>query len=156
MADNAGLLKIGLFAGAAYLAYSQGWLSALGLGLSTVAPSSPGGAVGPVAGSGSSTTLGPSLASLYSALVKASANDAAVKAGTAGPDTYNVYLVQVYPALGAAPDPVPIFGGRPAMTAAQYWAGISPWLATNKGLSGANAYAGLAGIAARYRMGAVQ
>lgn len=93
----------------------------------------------PAAGGSGTTTSppsGPSLDTLFAALTAAAANDPAVIAGTASPDTWNVYLAQVYPAIGTAPDPVPIFGGRPAMTATQYWAGMAPWLKANKGLSG--------------------
>lgn len=42
MADNNGLVKIGLFAGAAYLAYRQGWLSFLGVGTPAVAATTTG------------------------------------------------------------------------------------------------------------------
>src|ERR1035437_4260566 len=40
MADNGGMIKLGLVAAAAYYAYSQGWLSALGIGTAAAAAAS--------------------------------------------------------------------------------------------------------------------
>jgi hypothetical protein len=130
MADGTG--KVILLGGAAFAVYWF-YLRPSTTGTST---SSAGGA-GPILPAPSTQ---PSLDSLFNAMVAAAANDPDVVKGTAGPDTWNVYLLKVYPAIGTPPDPVPIFGGRSAMTATVYWAGMAPWLRTNKGLSGIGRY----------------
>jgi len=56
MADNSGILKIALFGGAAYLAYTQGWLSFLGLSPSgSAAPPATAPTGGTAASAGTTT-----------------------------------------------------------------------------------------------------
>lgn len=63
-----------------------------------------------------------------------------------GPDTWNVYAVRA-----GAPDPMPAPEDagltRVDMSAAQYWAGMAPVLASTKGLSGLGRYGNLATFA---------
>ena len=163
MADSTKLLLIG---GGVAFAWWQGWLAPLGIpgpsGAAAPAPVTPSAGSpapaatpsAPVAPPAATPAATPSqLASIYTSMVAAAANDPQVVSGQATPDLWNYYLVQVYPALGSAPDPISVFGNRNPMTAAAYWAQMSQWLKTNKGLSGHNAYAGLAGIARRHGWG---
>jgi hypothetical protein len=164
--DNSGLIKLGIAGAAAYYAYSQGWLSFLGIG-TAAAPAAAG--VPPVAVGGSvaapgaavappppvTAPAGPSLSSLYTQLV-AAAGAAHQPGDNPGPDEYNALLTSIYPAAGPLPDPVQLFAGtgwsRPGgMPIAAYWSLTSTWLQANKGLSGLNAYAGLGAIAVRQR-----
>jgi hypothetical protein len=161
-ADNSGLIKLGIAGAAAYYAYSQGWLSFLGIGTQAAAtpaavlpPGSTGGAVSPAApvDSPQAPTPGPSLASLYTSLVNA-AGAAHSPGSNPGPDEYNSLLMGIYPAAGPLPDPVSLFAStgwaRPnGMPIAAYWSLTSVWLQQNKGLSGVNAYAGLGALAMR-------
>lgn len=136
MADNSGFIKIGLIGGIAYLAYSKGWLSSLGIGapvpagttaLTTVSPASP------VPAAAAPASAIPSLDSLGSQVVTQSAGQ------SMGPDGFNAILTSIYPPAGPLPDPVGMFPGwsRPAsMGFATYWAVVAPWLKQNKGLSG--------------------
>jgi hypothetical protein len=163
--DNSGLIKLGIAGAAAYYAYSQGWLSFLGIG--TAAPTTAAGvATPPVAGSvaapGAAVTptppaavAGPSLSSLYTQLV-AAAGASHQPGSNPGPDEYNALLMGIYPAAGPLPDPNQLFAGtgwsRPGgMPIAAYWSVTSTWLQANKGLSGLNGYAGLGAIAMRQR-----
>lgn len=155
MADNTGPIKIGLFAGAAYLAYSQGWLSFLGIGptTSTATTATPTPA--------STTPVNPnpitganSLDAIYLRMV-AAAN--APSAGLAV-DSWGYFLNDQLGPLGkAAPDPMPIFTAAvpnfdrsQLLTAAQYWGVIAPALKTQLGLSGLGIYGGLGALMRRY------
>ncbi len=157
--DNSGLIKLGIAGAAAYYAYSQGWLSFLGIGTpaaTTTAglPSPP--VSGPIASAvaanpPAATPAGPSLSSLYTQLV-AAAGAAHQPGDNPGPDEYNALLTSIYPAAGPLPDPVQLFAStgwaRPGgMPIAAYWSLTSTWLQANKGLSGLNAYAGLGALA---------
>jgi hypothetical protein len=108
VADNS-LVKYGLFAGAAYLAYRQGWLSFLGLGGPTVvtAPPANGGANPPATGSTAEAIPPPSVLSGIFSRIQSKAGAVPLNA-----DEWNWYLSNELAALGkgAAPDPVPIFG----------------------------------------------
>ena len=163
--DNSGLIKVAAIGVAAYYAYSQGWLSFLGIGTAAAA-STPvvtppaAGAVPPVASpvvapvvTPPAAPAAPSLDSLGAAIVTA------VKGASVGPDDYNYFLTQIYPAAGPLPDPVSLFAStgwaRPQpMGFSTYWTITAPWLKANKGLSGygpqgLGGYAGLGAIAMR-------
>jgi hypothetical protein len=146
VADTSSLVKVGLFGGAAYLAYKFYFAP----------PSVPAGAVAPVpaaAGASSVPSAGGSPAppsNVYNSLaaVLGRIASAATSAGLTSqtPDEWNVlYLAQGGPA--PAPDPMDVFGGRPEMTLAQYWAGMSAYLARTRGLAGMGIYAGLGRLA---------
>jgi hypothetical protein len=93
-----------------------------------------------------------SLAAIYSQLLAkiTAANDPAISNLSATPDVFNYYLAEI---LGtAAPDPIAVFGGRPVMTLATYWAGMGPYLTANFGMSGLTAR-GLGYLAQQYRRG---
>ena len=88
----------------------------------------------------------PKLADLYSqlsALVAPAMAAGTLSLGHHGtPDDYNSFLMQIDPALTPLPDPVPMFAPTgwsrdgSAMTLDGYWSVMSPWLASNKGMSG--------------------
>ena len=148
MADNSGVLKIGLFAGAAYLAYKQGWLSMLGIGAPAASvPVTPVVPVTPIADPnaivGANTIDG-----IYQRF------QTAAKGFTSGTiDEWNTYVA----AIGITPpDPMPLFQAAvpgfdrsQKITLAQYWAVMSPALKTQLGLSGI----GVSGYLARVGMG---
>jgi hypothetical protein len=136
VADNSGIIKIGLVAAAAYLAYKQGWLSSLGIGAPVAAatplPVTP--APNPNAIVGTNT-----LAGIYARLV------AKAPAGSMGVDAWNTYLAPLLPGGGPAPDPMPIFTAAvpgfsrsQPLTAGQYWQYMGPAIGTQYGLSGLN------------------
>lgn len=158
MADNSGFLKIGLFAGAGFLAWQQGWFSKLGIGSQAASPAAGTLPSQPAAGAAVKAPPGPSLSDLYAKLVTAVGAATAATADAngvvtrPGPDEFNAILTQIYPAAGPLPDPGPMFPGwtrGQAMPIATYWAATSAWLTANRGLSGLNAYSGLAGLAQR-------
>lgn len=144
--DSSGLIKVGLVAGAAYLAYSQGWLSFLGIGAApaAVAPAAPAAPAAPII-TGANTVDGVS-----AKLIQANTGPSSV-------DEWGYFLNQILSPLGkTAPDPGPIFTAAvpgfdrsQKLTAAQYLAVMGPALKTQLGLAGLGAYAGLAAIAFR-------
>lgn len=123
MADNSGIIKIGLFGAALYVAYSQGWLSFLGIGTATA--STP------------ATTTGTDTAAAAAAAAAKTAADSATAAAVSKPnpkanvldgiwaatmkaanapsaglsvDQWGYYLNQQLAPLGLqAPDPQPVF-----------------------------------------------
>ena len=123
MADNSGIIKIGLFGAALYVAYSQGWLSFFGIGTSTASTpaTTTGTDTAAAAAAAAAKTAADSataaavskpnpkanvLDGMYTAMVK-TAN--APSAGL-GVDQWNYYLNQQLAPLGLqAPDPEPIF-----------------------------------------------
>lgn len=119
MADNSGFIKIAAIGAAVYLAYTQGWLSFLGLGTassastaSTGTPAATGAnlpAVSVPVATVATTPPSPKanvLDGIYTAMVKA-AN--APSAGL-GVDAWGYYLNQQLGPLGlSAPDPMPLF-----------------------------------------------
>lgn len=150
MADKGALIKIGVFGAVAYYAYTQGWLSFLGLGTST-ASSSAGTTTTAVTTPLVSSPASNQLDTLYTKMV-----NAATAAGTTstGVDGWGYYLNQ----FTTAPDPMPAFQAQNPnfdrsqnMTAAQYWAVIAPVLKTQLGLSGLGLYGGLGDLIRRYR-----
>jgi hypothetical protein len=153
MADNSGMIKIGLFAAVAYYAYSQGWLSSLGIGTAaaTTTPATtttPAVAVNPNPITGANT-----LAGIYSRMV------AAAGSGSRGVDEWNSYLATA--GNLTPPDPMPLFQAAvpgfersQKLTAAQYWGVMAPALTSQQGLTGmGRVFAGLGAIGQtmRYR-----
>ncbi len=143
MADNSGVLKIALFAGAGYLAWKQGWLSMLGI----ATPAAPAPVMGttpvvvdPNAITGANTTDG-----IYQRL-----QTAAKGVTSASIDEWDVYLSQT----GVTPpDPMPLFVAAvpgfdrsQKINLAQYWAVMAPALKTQLGLSGLGMYGSLARV----------
>jgi len=152
VADNSGLIKIGLFAGAAYLAYSQGWLSFLGIGTAaaTTTATTTTGTAATTTAVELAKVAAPSFNSLdaiYSRMVALASKDGIT---STGPDVWNYYTVN---AGGPSQMPSPEDAGltRVNMTSAQYWSAMSPVLKTKLGLSGMGFYGGLGAVARRYR-----
>jgi hypothetical protein len=140
MADSMGtVLKVGLFGGAAFLAYK--YFFAVPAATAPPANPPPGGGTTPPANPPPASFN--DLAHLFDRLK--GLVDAA-KVDTATPDEFNVYYTQAG-GPGPAPDPIQVFGNRAPMTLFTYWAGMSDWLATNKGLTGFGVYAGLGRLA---------
>jgi hypothetical protein len=130
------IVKVGLAAGGAYVAYQMGWLSSFGFAPAPAAsagtpPVSPAKAP-PVAAAPSNTLDG-----LYAKLVAAAGAPSAL-----GVDAWGYYLNQILAdaKLGAAPDPVPVFSlgsdRSQLFPAAEYWAKMAPALKSQYGLSG--------------------
>jgi hypothetical protein len=134
-ADNSGMIKLGVVAAVAYYAYSQGWLSSLGIG-PAVAPVVPV----PVVANPNVILGANSLGGIFQRMVAAAQ---APSAGL-GVDAWGSYLnTQLAPLGKAAPDPMPIFQAAvpnfdrgQLLNAAQYWAVMAPALGTQLGLSG--------------------
>lgn len=166
MADNsATFMKLGLFGAALYVAYSQGWLSFLGIGTAAAVPSATGTAatgasanssvaVVPVASNPISVTPAstPSLDAIYAGMVAKA--KAAGESSSLGADAWGYYLNQ---SGVTAPDPLPIlsaavpnFDRSQTFTAAQYWAIMAPALQSQLGLSGLGIYGGLGALMRRY------
>jgi hypothetical protein len=147
MADNSGMIKLGLFAAVAYYAYSQGWLSVLGISApaataaATPAATLPAAPVNPNPITGSNT-----LAGIYSRMV------AAAGPGSRGVDQWNTYLATA--GNLTPPDPMPLFQAAVPgfdrsqnLTAAQYWGVMAPALTAQTGLTGmGRVFAGLGAI----------
>lgn len=144
MADNTGIIKIGIFGAAAYYAYRQGWLSFLGIGtpaavapatttLATTVPVNPNPIVG------ANTVTGIQAATILAA--KAPPEGLSV-------DDWGYTLNSVLANQGkVAPDPMPIFteavpgfDRSQKLTAAQYWGVMAPALKSQLGLSGLGLY----------------
>jgi len=156
-------MKVGLFGAALYLAYSQGWLSFLGLGTAaapaTGTPATAGStplAVGvptpiPVSTSPAPVNASSTLDALYTKMVTA-----AKAAGTTstGVDGWGYYLNN---SGITAPDPIPAFSAAipnfdrsQNFTAPAYWAIMAPALRSQLGLSGLGVYGGLGALMRRY------
>lgn len=148
MADNSGIIKIGLIGAAAWLAYKQGWLAFLGIGLPVAAPATAApAAIAPGAPAAAAPSM---LDGIFSRVQSAAGSGAQLD-----PDEWDWYLNNELAALGkgAAPDPVGIFGQRPfsKVGAAQWWGPMSAALRSQLGLSGLGIYGGLAALSTRYR-----
>ncbi len=168
MADTS-MLKWGLLGGAAFLAYRYfmaapaapaGVLPAGGGAAPPVLPNPPLGAGGPnpplytpppvytppppppPPPAGGYNTL----AAVFSRIASVASSDNAPS--LLSPDHWNVYY-NMAGGPAPVPDPLEVFGGRPDMTLAQYWAGISDYLSRTRGLSGLGVYAGLGRLAFR-------
>lgn len=161
MADNSTLIKVGAVGAALYIAYTQGWLSFLGIGTAATAtptatpatsgtPATSAGAVPTTPSAASPSTL-DALYTKFLAAAKAGGSDT----GTLGVDGWGWYLNQ---SGITAPDPMPIFSAAvpgfdrsQQFTITQYWAVMAPALKTQLGLSGLGMYGALAGMAWGYR-----
>ena len=144
MADNSGLIiKVGIFGAVAYYAYSQGWLSSLGIGTAAVATTPATNAV--------ITPVVPvAVANTLSEVQAATILQANAPAAGLAVDDWGWYLNNVLATIGngkPAPDPMPIFTAAipgfvrsQLLTAAQYWAVMGPALTSQLGLSGLGMY----------------
>ena len=150
-------IKVGLFGAALYVAYTQGWLSFLGLGTAAAVSSAATtgtAATGAVANPPvASVPVVPvrSLDSIYQDMV---AKATAAGTSSTGVDGWGYYLNQTGV---AAPDPIPAFSAAipnfdrsQNFTAPQYWAIMAPVLKTQLGLSGLGIYGGLGALMRRY------
>jgi hypothetical protein len=158
MADSSKLIMIVGGAAVAYYAYTQGWLSSLGIAApvaaaatpatTTLIAAPPAAPVNPNPITGSNT-----LAGIYARMIAA-----------AGPGPYNADVWNTYLATAGSltpPDPMPIFTAAvpgftrsQTLTAAQYWGVMAPALTAQQGLSGmGRVFAGLGAIRATMRRG---
>lgn len=130
--DMGSILKVGLVGAAGFLAYRYFFAAP--------APGGDGAGSGDGAGAGAGggTTDYNSIASLFSRLSTRAAKDGVT---LASPDQW----CAIYHAEGgpACPDPIELFGNRDPMTLAAFWAKLSAWLASEKGLKGLGVYQGL-------------
>jgi hypothetical protein len=165
--DNSMLLKVGLFGGAAFVAYKQGWLSFLGLNPSGVTatstpatPAQPQPAPAPAPAPAPSPFKASGVNSLDA--VFAALNKYAPGASQTA-DGWNWDLMQIVPGF-TAPDPSPLFSAAPfdppwtrdfKMPLVSYWIVMGNFLRQKQGLSGMGHYGnvstGLAAIARHYR-----
>jgi hypothetical protein len=146
VADNSGMIKLGIAAAVGYYAYTQGWLSSLGIGTApattaattavAVVPVVPAVAVvNPNAITGANTVAGVQARTI--ALANAPAAGLSV-------DDWGYNLNAVLSPLGmVAPDPMPLFqAATPGfdraqkLTSGQYWSVMAPALKSQLGLSG--------------------
>ena len=146
MADNnSGLIiKVGIFGAVAYYAYSQGWLSSLGIGTAAAVATTPAttAAITPV--------VPVAVANTLSEVQAATILQANAPAAGLAVDDWGWYLNNVLATIGngkPAPDPMPIFTAAipgfvrsQLLTAAQYWAVMAPALTSQLGLSGLGMY----------------
>jgi hypothetical protein len=143
------MIKLAVAGAVVYYAYTQGWLSALGIGAPVagvpVAPVVPVGLLpavavpDPNAITGANTVAGIQAATLLAA---------GAPAQGLGVDEWGWYLNQQLAPLGkTAPDPLPLFQAAvpgfdrsQVLTAGQYWAVMAPALKSQLGLSGLGLY----------------
>jgi hypothetical protein len=150
MADNSGLIKVAAVGVAAYVAYTQGWLSFLGIAApaataaaTTAATSTP--AVPVTVAPSPNAISGANSAAGIQAHTIALANAPAAGLGV---DQWGYYLNQVLAPLNmVAPDPLPLFTAAApgfdrsqVLTAGQYWAVMTPALKSQLGLTGLGLY----------------
>ncbi len=135
--ESSSVVKIGLLGGAAFLAY-RFYFSP-----STAAVKSPAATPATVVPAGSPHKLDD----IYSKMVAAAAAEG-VGADGAGLDAWNVYLIR-----GGGPSPAPspedVFGSLSGADrtrkypAAEYWAGMAPWLKAQGGYAGLGLFGSL-------------
>jgi hypothetical protein len=143
------MIKLAVAAAVAYYAYSQGWLSSLGIGAPVAAvPAAPVAllpvALAPTVAAPNAITGANTVAGIQAATLLA----AGAPAQGLGVDEWGWYLNQQLAPLGkTAPDPLPLFvAASPGfdrsqlVTAAQYWAVMTPALKAQTGLSGLGMY----------------
>jgi LDH2 family malate/lactate/ureidoglycolate dehydrogenase len=160
--NNSTFMKVGLFGAALYLAYSQGWLSFLGIGTAAAVPATgtPATANPLAVGVPTPTPVSTSPVNVPSTLDSAYAKmvAAATAAGTTstGVDGWGYYLNNSGAGI-TSPDPIPAFSAAipnfdrsQNFTAPQYWAIMAPALRSQLGLSGLGIYGGLGALARRY------
>ncbi len=137
--ESSTLVKVGLFGGAAYLAYRYYFAPS-----TSPAPS----ALHTSTGAAPSNTPAPaSLDAIYSKMVAEAAKEG-VGADGAGLDAWNVYLIR-----GGGPSPAPapedVFAGVSGeartrkYTAAEYWGGMAPYLKAKGGFAGLGLFGSL-------------
>jgi hypothetical protein len=135
------MIKLAVAGAVAYYAYSQGWLSALGIGAPIPAP---GPAPTPLTTNPNPITGANTVSGLQArVLINAKAPVEGLPI-----DTWGWFLNQELSPLGkVAPDPMPLFmAASPGfdrsqlVTAAQYWPVMTPALKTQTGLSGLGLY----------------
>ena len=170
MADNSTIIKVAAVGAAAYVAYTQGWLSFLGIAAPTSAATAPAAAANTPVATAPTGAVVPSPAPVAAPTVPNKANvldgiyGRMVAAANApsqglGVDAWGYYLNQQLAPLGLiAPDPVPIFSayagapspGAPSFdrstfltTAPTYWQLMAPALQSQLGLSGLGVIGGL-------------
>jgi len=163
VADNSTLIKLAVAGGVGYFAYTQGWLSFLGMSPAGSTTPPPGAQTNPPAAQPPATTPATTTPPTTPTTPATSVLDgifARIQASAGAnaqlnPDDWGWYLNNELSALGrpAAPDPVPLFGARPqpTMGAAAWWGPMSAALKSQLGLSGLGVYGGLAAMARRYR-----
>jgi hypothetical protein len=146
VADNSGMIKIAAIGAAAYVAYTQGWLSFLGIGAPAATPAVTTTPAVPVTvAPGPNAISGANSAAGVQAHTIALAN--APAAGLTA-DQWGYYLNQVLNPLNmVAPDPMPLFTAAApgfdrsqVLTAGQYWAVMAPALKSQLGLTGLGLY----------------
>ena len=147
MADNSGIIKVAAVGVAAYVAYTQGWLSFLGIGApaaTVAAPASTATTAVPVTSSPNAIAGANSAAGIQAhTMTLANAPAAGLTA-----DQWGYYLNQVLNPLNmVAPDPMPLFTAAApgfdrsqVLTPGQYWAVMLPALKSQLGLSGLGLY----------------
>lgn len=149
MADSNKLLMVGLLAGGGYLLYRMFFGTSAAVAASEVAPATPA-ASSPTPATPAQPAPAVSLDAMYQQLKDASAGNTFFTGDgdsrTASADAWNYYLATV--ASVTPPDPGPLFPtNRDAVTAAQYWAVMAPWVKNAKGLSGLGMFGGLGALA---------
>jgi hypothetical protein len=148
MADNSGIIKLAAVGVAAYVAYTQGWLSFLGI-------AAPVAAATPVA---STTPAVPVTVAPDPNAISGANSAAGIQAHTMSLanapavgltcDQWGYYLNQVLAPLNmVAPDPLPLFTAAApgfdrsqVLTAGQYWAVMTPALKSQLGFTGLGLY----------------
>src|SRR5262245_6297955 len=135
MAGSSGgtLLKVGLAAGAAYVAYEYLLKPAMATPSAPSQPSAPSGSPTPATPPPSRVPYN-SLDQIYARLA------AAVGSTPYTADQFNYYLSAQLPAGKAPPDPAAVFGESfdrsKTMTLPNYWGAMAQYLKTSMGLSG--------------------
>jgi hypothetical protein len=155
MADNSGWIKVAAVGVAAYVAYTQGWLSFLGIGApaatSTPATSTPATTTPATTTAVATTAPSPNAISGANSAAGIQAHTIALANAPAaglGVDQWGYYLNQVLNPLNmVAPDPMPLFTAAApgfdrsqVLTSGQYWAVMLPALKSQLGFTGLGLY----------------
>lgn len=141
------LIKYGLLAVAGYFIYQKFFTGAATPAAATPTPAAPAASATPAAPTSSFNTLD----AIYSRMVAAATADKAASSMTA--DQWNLYL-KLSSNVASPPDPPTVFPNQDRgtlMTSAQYWAGMSQYLAANMGMTGLGFYGGLGAFVRRAR-----
>ena len=153
MADNT-MIKVAAVGVAAYVAYTQGWLSFLGVGTPAAAATVPAAATDTtVLGTSSAAAAIPNPNAISGANSAAGIQAHAMSLANAPAegltcDQWGYYLNQVLAPLNmVAPDPMPLFTAAApgfdrsqVLTPGQYWAVMLPALKSQLGLTGLGLY----------------
>ena len=133
------LIKYGLLAVAGYFIYQKFFTGTATPAIATPTPAAPAAPATPAAPTSAFNTLD----AIYSRMVAAATADKAPATMTA--DQWNVYL-KLSSNVSSPPDPPTVFPNQDRatlMSSAQYWAGMSQYLATTMGMSGLGSFGGL-------------